>query len=171
MFVTAAYGVWWLVFPAARLSRRPNPGGQPSPPAAQRRTALPMLRTSDSRFLLFFLCFMSMRRISARVSLTGDLARVSSIFRLSVSSRSAFAAAACCEAALRRSYFAHLFVSRFFHIPGTHSLHCHTKDPDITVGEFQELAEMLLTDRDKGSLLLIAARRGAVVPVVWHVAS
>jgi hypothetical protein len=153
------------------LSQRPNPGGQPSPPAAQRRTALPMLRTSDSRFLLFFLCFMSMRRISARVSLTGDLARVSSIFRLSVSSRSAFAAAACCEAALRRSYFAHLFVSRVFHIPGTHSLHRHTKDPDITVGEFQELAEMLLTDRDKGSLLLIAARRGAVVPVVWHVTS
>jgi hypothetical protein len=29
---------------------------------------------------------------------------------------------------------------------------------------------MLLTDRDKGSLLLIAARRGAVVPVVWRVA-
>ena len=154
----------------ACLSPRPKPAGQPSP-TAQRRTALPMLRTSDSRFLLFFLCFMSMRRISARVSLTGDLARVSSIFRLSVSSRSAFAAAASCEAALRRSYFAHLFVSRVFHIPGTHSLHRHTKDPDITVGEFQELAEMLLTDRDKGSLLLIAARRGAAVPVVWRVAA
>jgi hypothetical protein len=41
----------------------------------------------------------------------------------------------------------------------------------MTVGEFQELAEMLLTGRYKGSLLLIAARRGAVVPVVWRVAA
>jgi hypothetical protein len=41
----------------------------------------------------------------------------------------------------------------------------------MTVGEFPELAEMLLTDRDKASLLLIAARRGAVVPAVWRVTS